>query len=653
MASNEAIDMGPSWVSSSVRSFGIGAALALVCADPSVAQTGDLAIDWEVANRFRLFAVQADFDAQVTAFRAIRSKSVLDLEQELAKGRGGVGWAAGVHRLCYDESTGRVPGNCKRDGADENYLNSKDVRVKLTAKLPSNFGDAMCTWTIGAGTTAKVIANQDCAVTVYERVAINQPTTVSVAAQSESGRSLQTSTTIETRDVLIVGLGDSTASGEGNPILPVALNDNGFCFRRVLGTDRLRFFLPGRAKANVIADCPLPGDVPDQRDAWEAANAQWMFAPCHLSLYSYQARAALALAIENPSLSVTYYPLACTGATIREGLLGSQKARERPKRAGRPFPPTVSGQIEQLSSYLQAGGNNRRADLIFLTVGGNDLDFSGLVADTLLVESRERRILERQKLISTPADARRKFGALAESFKTLRRSLARFTGGKLDRVIFVNYGDLAMHQGNRLCPASRRGFDAHPAFAINGEKLEATTRFVEDELLPALKSQATCSSGAACQDPERERMTYVDEHRAAFLRHGFCAADAQDPPFDRDCFRDGDSFNTAAQGGLNKPLKCNISATRFQPYTKRARWIRTVNDSFFTAMTYPAMGGLADPADIHDALWGVASVVYGGAMHPTAEGHAAMADAALPAARRLLGLPAVARDEASSEAPAR
>jgi hypothetical protein len=44
-------------------------------------------------------------------------------------------------------------------------------------------------------------------------------------------------------------------------------------------------------------------------------------------------------------------------------------------------------------------------------------------------------------------------------------------------------------------------------------------------------------------------------------------------------------------------------------------------------------------------LWGGASVVYGGAMHPTAEGHAAMADAALPAARRLLGLATPARDE--------
>jgi hypothetical protein len=629
----------------SAPSFGIAAAFAVACAGSALAQNGNLAIDWQVANRFRLFAVQEDFDAQVSAFRAIRHKSVFELEQELAKGRGSRGWAAGVHRLCYDDGSGRVLSKCRRDGVEEDYLNPRDVRVKLTARLPANFGSGTCTWTIGTGTSGRTIANQDCAVTVYERVPTRQATAVSVVAQNQAGATLQGTTTIETRDVLIVGLGDSTASGEGNPIEPVALNDIGFCFRRVLGTDRSRFFLPGRAKANVVADCPLPGDVGDQRDAWEAANARWLFAPCHLSLYSYQARAALALAIENPTLSVTYYPMACTGATIRDGLLGGQAARERPKRGGRPFPARVSGQIEQLSSYLQAGGNSRRPDLIFLTVGGNDLEFSGLVADILLVESRERQILVRRKLISTPADARRKFGALTEDFKSLRRALARFTGGSLERVVFVNYGNLAMHQGDRICPASRRGFDAHPTFGINGDKLGLAARFVEDELLPKLKSHATCSNGGGCENPERDRMTYVDEHRDAFLEHGFCATDAQDPAFDRDCFRDGDSFNNAAQGGLNKPLKCNISATRFQSYAKRARWIRTVNDSFFAAMTYPAMGGLADPADIHDALWGVASVVYGGAMHPTAEGHAAMADAALPAARRLLGLATPARDE--------
>ena len=37
------------------------------------------------------------------------------------------------------------------------------------------------------------------------------------------------------RDILIAGLGDSIASGEGNPDRPVALSDDGFCFRSYLG----------------------------------------------------------------------------------------------------------------------------------------------------------------------------------------------------------------------------------------------------------------------------------------------------------------------------------------------------------------------------------------------------------------------------------
>ena len=58
-------------------------------------------------------------------------------------------------------------------------------------------------------------------------------------------------------------------------------------------------------------------------------------------------------------------------------------------------------------------------------------------------------------------------------------------------------------------------------------------------------------------------------------------------------------------------------------------------------MTYPkATPTAAQPADIHDATWGVLSAVYGGAIHPTAEGHAAMADAALPAMASVLQLDA-------------
>jgi hypothetical protein len=58
-------------------------------------------------------------------------------------------------------------------------------------------------------------------------------------------------------------------------------------------------------------------------------------------------------------------------------------------------------------------------------------------------------------------------------------------------------------------------------------------------------------------------------------------------------------------------------------------------------MTYPqGLQSSMQPTDIHDASWGVLSAVYGGAVHPTAEGHAVMADAALPAAISVLGLAA-------------
>jgi len=58
-------------------------------------------------------------------------------------------------------------------------------------------------------------------------------------------------------------------------------------------------------------------------------------------------------------------------------------------------------------------------------------------------------------------------------------------------------------------------------------------------------------------------------------------------------------------------------------------------------MTYPlGLPGPVQPVDIHDAIWGITSALYGGAVHPTAQGYAAMADAALPATREALGLPA-------------
>jgi hypothetical protein len=139
-------------------------------------------------------------------------------------------------------------------------------------------------------------------------------------------------------------------------------------------------------------------------------------------------------------------------------------------------------------------------------------------------------------------------------------------------------------------------------------------------------------------------MTFVDGHQTEFDRHGMCVRAASDPSFDRHCFSTtGDSFQNDPTIAPDDPMACSQSAGSYRPYSPRGRWIRTANDSYFTAMTYPeGMPAILKPSDIHDALWGVLSTVYGGAVHPTAEGYAAMADAALPAARGVLGLTAPA-----------
>lgn len=63
-------------------------------------------------------------------------------------------------------------------------------------------------------------------------------------------------------------------------------------------------------------------------------------------------RAALALAVENPDISVTFVPLGCTGATVQQGLLGPQEARERPMIGGTQGPRYVGAQADKLAADL-------------------------------------------------------------------------------------------------------------------------------------------------------------------------------------------------------------------------------------------------------------------------------------------------------------
>lgn len=626
--------------------------LASWASSPAITRADDqLQIQWEVANRFRLFTEQKDFNLHVDAARASNQawKTILEAEQSLIHETQSKGWSSRLGPLCFNPSTGLPPQNCNRDGTVENYLNPKSNRVLLRAIAPAGFAGARCTWTIGIAANAKTVEKPCAAIVDNQRASITHPTPVHLVARNDAGQILQADISIVTRDILIVGMGDSTAAGEGNPDRPVALSADGFCFRRVGGLTDEQFYLPGRAGVGVVADCPAPDEHPNERDKWDKGSAGWLYSACHRSLYSYQMRTALALAIETPNISVTYLPLGCTGATIAEGLLGVQPARERPKRGNKPGPQYVEGQFDQLASTFGVTRTKppfRPIDLILLTIGANDIGFSGLVADVLVNTNPERGVLSFFKLLTTPQQAEKDLrSTLKSDFRKLRAQLRTYAGGNLERVVFTTYGNPGTHQGGQACPAGRRGFDGHPAFAVDGPKLDKTMDFISGTFFPTLQTYVQCDANGGCGDPGKERMTFVDDHKAAFGDHGFCASDASDPHFDRECFRDDDSFNGEGTG-LSQPLACTaFPATAFRAYASRARWVRTANDSYFAAMTYPARTAFTNPSDIHDALWGLTSVVYGGAMHPTAEGHAAMADGTLAATQRILQIapaPAVA-----------
>jgi len=605
---------------------------------PAAAQSAPdapMQISWEVRNRFRLFREERDFLLHTDS---ARGRSILASEQALELQSDGRGWARNtVNRLCIDLA-GRVSEPCSRDGVKESYLAPVDhpVIVRLTGQIPVG---ATCAWSLDDGEGPRQ-STFDCAEPVNFRARYGRPTVATVEVSSGSEAPQRVATEIMVRDIFIAGLGDSIASGEGNPDRPIALSDEGFCFRSYLGSAGAQYYRPSRAGYKGGRAC----EAPDTLQAWQRQSALWFNSPCHRSLYSYQTRAALALAVRYPHIAVTYLPLACTGATIPDGLFGGQRAREcPPTKSGGTCQGTVNAQLAELREAVAAAKKrqpDRKLDLILLSIGANDINFSGLVADVIVDTPTERALFRRSGVIGSVEDSRAAVAReLPQSFARLREALKPLVGD-MSHVVYVSYANPTLANGGAPCPGGRAGFDIHPSFNAEPQRLANVSNYVENEFLPQLKALALCQSGVLCRDPGGDRMTFVDGHQAAFADHGFCARAENDPEFDRACFSSkGESFDPDIVTAANQPMRCSRSAGEYRAYLPRARWIRDANDSYFAAMTYPqGLPSSSQPADIHDATWGILSALYGGAVHPSAEGHAAMADAALPAVASVLQL---------------
>jgi PKD repeat protein len=136
--------------------------------------------------------------------------------------------------------------------------------------------------------------------------------------------------TVTIKNYVVASIGDSVASGEGNPDEPVSDTQGG---------------------------------------------ATWKSRRCHRSMQSGHARTALALEAADPHTSVTFVSLACSGAGVMQGLINPYAGEERLADDKPDLLPPQTSELHRIMSQA------RNIDILLLQVGANDMGFGDVAED--------------------------------------------------------------------------------------------------------------------------------------------------------------------------------------------------------------------------------------------------------------------------------
>src|SRR5690606_27183910 len=208
----------------------------------------------------------------------------------------------------------------------------------------------------------------------------------------------------------------------------------------------------------------------------------------------------------------------------------------------------------------------RKIDLLMISIGGNDVGFSRLVADAVLSDKSLLKWLGGWLgEIEEAAAAKDQLGTLYLRYMALDRAIRNILHipwEENDRVLLTAYPGLALlEDGNTVCPSGRAGMDILQDFKLSAEK--AREGSILAERLNEVMRRAAREHG----------WTFVESHRKAFLGRGICAgwSDA--------------AFSTADDLRLPRKIKGvwrPYNPADYRPYASRQRWFRTPNDAFLT-----------------------------------------------------------------------
>ena len=596
-------------------------------------------IDWRVENPFRFFVDPKDTEVHRATYLALSPEQretapVLAAEHALAR-RHEAGWAETMYRkTCWAGARNRHV--CPEKG---DYINPGRHRVVVTLKgMPEPNVD--CRWITSELRGAEEGAGAESSVThpCGEPVVFTAPYPSGLAVRVEIGGIAVASTEIKVNDIFVVGIGDSFGSGEGNPDVPVRFSpQRTVAYGKDGGSGDLTGY-PAR-----VGSWKQVGDA-----AFVEGNARWLDQACHRSLYSYQLRAALGLAVEDPHRAVTFASFACSGAEVTWGLFLRYKGNEwvpnppdlsqisaaADAQCGKREAPKVDmpeayhmhGVIPELMGGLTLSkcpfGQARKIDLLLMSVGGNDIGFARLVANAVLSDQSLVRSLggwfgqvhgnqESQELLTR----------LDQRYKAMNRAIhgiLHVPWDESDRVILTAYPPFALlDDAGNMCRDGSAGMEVFSEFKIT-QKAALSSSWLADKLDQVMQKSAAAHG-----------WSYAEAHRKTFVGRGLCAG------------------HTNGLGPLVDELRLPrrrdgvwhpYNPAHYEPYAARLRWFRTPNDAFLTGNFHAAGSVLQNVLKLQSFSWFqvLLAATYGGAFHPTAEGHAAMADAVVAQARAVL-----------------
>ncbi len=214
-------------------------------------------------------------------------------------------------------------------------------------------GSLFYDWTIRDATTGLTVATQN--VATFTQDLLERTYSVLLRVTDGSGRVSEKSDLVEVDDILIVSLGESFASGEGNPT--VSANNDVARWTNIDGSLTLGQWADDGVATNLWN--PEPGT-----EAYDHAAA-------HRSPWAASSRTAMEIERRDRRSSVTFVFVAQTGAEITDGVvLPKAKGADGKYESG-----FAESQLQKIKRLV----GTRQIDTLLMSIGGNDVGFSDII----------------------------------------------------------------------------------------------------------------------------------------------------------------------------------------------------------------------------------------------------------------------------------